>query len=266
MDKHHKRDLLVVLAFFILIWEFACYTCPSFISINDLLIRIWQCKSLFALHIGATLNELVIAIPLSIFLSFSLSVLFFSFRFLKVAFDPIFILFQTLPGFIVAPLFILCFGWSKISILTPIILLITFPLTTSIYKGLISTPTETVEYYTFCGLSKNKVLLHIRIPYSVPYFFSGVRIAFSSCVSYAVSGEFVGAQEGLGVLIQLFRREFDFVSLAASILILLALSLFFYSLALLLEKIFSWVFLYGSFKKNSISSNSFNILSMFKRG
>jgi NitT/TauT family transport system substrate-binding protein len=150
--------------------------------------------------------------------------------------------------------------------LIPIILLITFPLTTSIYKGLVSTPIEIVEYYTFCGLSKNKILFHIRFPYALPYFFSGLRIASSSCVSYAVSGEFVGAQEGLGVLIQLFRREFDFVSLAASILILLILSLTFYSFALLLEKIFSSIFIYGWFKKKSIFNNSFNIHSVLKGG
>lgn len=259
MDEYKKKHLLFFALFFVFLWQIIAYLHPSYISISALFFRIWEYKELFSFHVWATLKELFIAFTLSIPLSFILAILFFSFRGLKLVFDPIFILFQTLPSFIIAPIFILFFGWSMISILVPIVLLITFPLTSSIYKGLISTPNEIVSYFAFCGVSKKNLLLQIRLPYATPYFFSGLRIAASSSVSYAVSGEFVGAQEGLGVLIQLFRRQFDFLSLASAILILLSLSLIFYLIALLFENLFSSLILYGSIKKNSSGNTSSNI-------
>ena len=48
--------------------------------------------------------------------------------------------------------------------------------------------------------SSVKELVRIRIPYAIPFIFSGLKVAITLCVIGAVVGEFVAADKGLGFL------------------------------------------------------------------
>ena len=49
--------------------------------------------------------------------------------------------------------------------------------------------------------TKWQVFLKIRIPNSLPYIFSGLKIASTMCVVGAIVGEFVASDRGLGYIV-----------------------------------------------------------------
>ena len=73
-----------------------------------------------------------------------------------------------------------------------------------------------------------QILLHLEIPAALPIFLGGLRIGATLSVIGAVVGELVGADRGLGVLINVGRGTYDtpMVFVAVFTLIVLALSLY----------------------------------------
>ena len=51
------------------------------------------------------------------------------------------------------------------------------------------------------GATKLQIFTHFRLPTSLPYLFSGLKVASTLAVVGAVVGEFVGADKGLGYLL-----------------------------------------------------------------
>ena len=81
----------------------------------------------------------------------------------------------------------------------------------------------------------------LEVPAALPVFLGGLRIGATLAVIGAVVGEFVGADRGLGFLINVGRGEYDtaLVFVAVFTLMLMALSL--YGLVVLLEwRLLGW--------------------------
>lgn len=147
-----------------------------------------------------------------------------------------FILFQCLPMFTLAPLMILWFGWSHIAVLVPTTLMLLFPLIINFYKGISATPKEHLEFFQAHQATEWQIFILLRLPYAVPYVFSGLRICISFAGIGAIAGEWAGAQNGLGVFLQESRRNFDMEGLFAGLVCLLILTSSFYGVLHLLER------------------------------
>ena len=97
-----------------------------------------------------------------------------------------------------------------------------FPLVLSIAAGITSVPPELIELGRACRASRWRELWRIRLPYAVPFIFSGLKAAITLSVVGAVVGEFVNADRGLGYLIVTSTAFFQ-VPLAWGALVLLSL-------------------------------------------
>jgi ABC-type nitrate/sulfonate/bicarbonate transport system permease component len=207
---------------------------------------------IFYSHIQATAFEMLLSVLLALPLSCILALSFKYSPSIKKILMPCFVLLQNLPMFVLAPLLLSCFGWGLFSILLPTILMLAFPLTLSFNKGLEATPTDVINFYKCHGASEFKILISIRVPFALPYFFSGLKIAAASSATGALAGEWAGAQKGLGVLMQIFRRQFDIEGVFICLACTVGLSLLFYTIATLVEK----MILFGcyGFKKRMLVS------------
>lgn len=58
-----------------------------------------------------------------------------------------------------------------------------------------------MDLFRSYGASESQILTKLRIQNSLPYLFTGMKIAATACVMGAIVGEFVGAWEGVGFLI-----------------------------------------------------------------
>ena len=73
------------------------------------------------------------------------------------------------------------------------------------------------------------------MPAALPVFLGGLRIGATLSVIGAVVGEFVGADRGLGFLINIGRGQYDTALVYVSVFALIAMALCLYGLVVFLE-------------------------------
>jgi NitT/TauT family transport system permease protein len=79
------------------------------------------------------------------------------------------------------------------------------------------------------------------VPAALPVFLGGLRIGATLAVIGAVVGEFVGADRGLGFLINIGRGQFDTALVFVAIFTLVGMALTLYGLVVLIElRLLSW--------------------------
>ena len=115
---------------------------------------------------------------------------------------PILLFSQTIPKIAIAPLFLVWFGFGVLPKILVAFLICFFPIVLDTAIGLRSVPPEMLDLVRSMGANRANILLKIRLPASLPYLFSGLKIAITLAVAGAIVGEFVGADKGLGYLLQ----------------------------------------------------------------
>lgn len=134
---------------------------------------------------------------------------------------PLIVALQTVPKVALAPLLLTWFGFGMTSKVITTALLAFFPLLVNIMTGIQSTDRERMEMFRAMGASKFQTFRMLQMPNALPYFFAGVRISVTFSIIGAIVAEFVGAQAGLGYLIQESSRNLD-VSMTFAVLVVLS--------------------------------------------
>ena len=114
---------------------------------------------------------------------------------------PLLVLTQSIPKVALAPILVVIFGSNELPRVVVTFLVAFFPLVLSIAAGLTAVPPELIELGRACRASRWRELVRIRLPYAMPFIFSGLKAAITLSVVGAVVGEFVNADRGLGYLI-----------------------------------------------------------------
>jgi NitT/TauT family transport system permease protein len=98
-----------------------------------------------------------------------------------------------------------------------------------------------MELMHVLSASKREIFVKLRLPTSVPFLFSALKIAASTSVVGAIVGEWIGSQEGIGALIIQATYNFDSALLYATVLCGSCFSVAFFLVIRLLERIaISW--------------------------
>ncbi len=114
---------------------------------------------------------------------------------------PILLFFQTVPKISLAPLFLVWFGVGILPKILVAFLISFFPIIIDTAVGLRSIAPEMVDLARSMGATRFQIFSRFRLPTSLPYLFSGLKVASTLAVVGAVVGEFVGADKGLGYLL-----------------------------------------------------------------
>jgi NitT/TauT family transport system permease protein len=114
---------------------------------------------------------------------------------------PILLFFQVVPKIAIAPLFLIWFGFGTTPKVMVAFLISFFPIVIDTAVGLRSVSTEMIDLARSMGATKGQIFRNFRLPTSLPYLFSGLKVAATMAVVGAVVGEFVGADRGLGYLL-----------------------------------------------------------------
>ncbi len=149
---------------------------------------------------------------------------------------PLVICFQVLPRIALAPLFLVWFGFG----LTPRILFATticfFPVLISVIVGLQTVDPAAATLMRSLGASRWQVYRKLALPSSMPIMFAGIKTAATLALIGAIVGEFVGGDQGLGVLIDTFNNQLDIADSFAAILALAIFGLALYGVVDLIDK------------------------------
>jgi NitT/TauT family transport system permease protein len=149
---------------------------------------------------------------------------------------PLIVLFQNVPKVALAPIFILWFGFDLAPKIVLIVVIAFFPVTIDMLAGLQSVKPSFVALMESVGASRGKILMRVRIPHSLPYLMAGLKVAITFSVIGAIVGEFAGANQGLGYVIEFASTQLDTPLIFAALVVVSVLGLAFYYLVELAER------------------------------
>jgi len=144
---------------------------------------------------------------------------------------------QAIPVVAVAPLIILWVGADIRSKILVAALVTFFPILSSTIVALRSVPRVLLEMALISGANRWQALRYVELPLALPGIFAGVKAGLALATTGAVVGEFVGGRDGLGALINISRGLFDTPLMFAALIALAAMTLVFYLIAALLERL-----------------------------
>ena len=144
---------------------------------------------------------------------------------------------QAVPIVALAPLLILWFGHGLSSKVLVCALVVFFPILVNTVVALRSVDTQSRELMRSLNASAWQTFSKLELPASLPILFGGVRMGVTLCVIGAVVGEFVGADTGLGALVNLARGMFDTALMFVALFTLIALAMSLYLLVTALERV-----------------------------
>jgi len=187
-------------------------------------------------HLLITLMEAMIGLSLAVITAFILAVIMDANRFLKQSFLPLLLITQTMPVIAIAPLLILWMGYGLAPKITLVFLTCFFPVTIGLLGAFASADNDALRLLQSMGAKKWQLYRYIKIPQSLPAFFSGLKIAASYSIIGAVIAEWLGGNAGLGVYMIRVRRTYSFDKMFAVIILVSVLSLLLIRLVTLIEK------------------------------
>ncbi|MEH6579818.1 MAG: ABC transporter permease [Amphritea sp.] len=153
------------------------------------------------------------------------------------AFFPIAVFVNTIPILAVAPILVLIFGNGLTAKVVIAALICFFPTLVNMVRGLESVNPQLLELSRILSATKWEVFWKIRIQASLPFLFSALKIAATTCVIGAIVGEWVGADVGLGSLI--IESTFNFRSslLYATVLVSSGLAVIMFAAVTIAERL-----------------------------
>ena len=256
-NKPHKPDRPILAAFvrkltpfvgilvFLAVWEagVAIFKAPAYLlppptqifetfiaELPKLLYHGWVTAYEMLLGYGLAVG---IAIPLAIAITASQ-------RFDRFVM-PTLLFFQVVPKVAIAPLFLVWFGVGALPKVLVAFLISFFPIVIDAAVGLRSMSIEMNDLARSMGATKMQTFLRFQLPTSLPYLFSGLKVAATLAVAGAVVGEFVGADKGLGYLLLVTNSNLETALMFATLFALTIIGLaFFYAVERLEALLIPW--------------------------
>jgi NitT/TauT family transport system permease protein len=223
------------------IWEFVSSTgmvdeiiLPAPSSIAQAGADIVQ-ESFFWNATWVTTQEALIGFGAGVLIAWILGTLIGLFRRFSLAVYPPVVAFQIMPRVALAPVFLTWFGFGITSKIVMAATICFFPVLVNTILGMQGVSRDARALMRSLGASKWEEYRKLLLPASLPAIFASLKVAIALALIGAIVAEFLGASEGMGVLL----REFSFqLRIAESFAVLVALSLLgllLYGLAALLE-------------------------------
>lgn len=143
--------------------------------------------------------------------------------------------FQVIPKIALAPLFVVWLGVGAPSRLVFSVFISFFPVVISTLTGLLATEPDAVRLCRSLTATKSQTFRHVQVPYAVPFFFSGMRVAATLSVIGIIIGEFISSNNGLGSYILLASSRADTARIFAALVVLCGIGLALYGIIAALE-------------------------------
>jgi NitT/TauT family transport system permease protein len=227
--------LILVVAWEILpiVFKIPTYILPRFSSVVD----VFRAKLPFLLQQTLpTAYELILGYILSVIIGVTLGVVIGRFTLVRDTVYPLLIIVYSIPKVALAPLIIIWLGFGMTSILTMIVLIAFFPVLVNTMVGVMNVQPEAIELVRTMTKSRTKEFLRVRLPFSIPYIFAGMKTAMTLAAVGAIFAEFIVGQTGLGFVILSAQQNLDVAIIFACLTVLVSVTLGLFGLVIVLER------------------------------
>jgi len=231
---------LIGLVSLIALWQVIItgFQVKPFIAPDPLTVAraLWDQRALLLDNIRPTAAEALAGFVVGNSIGFLLATVFVHSRIIRSIYFPVVVLFNTIPIIALSPVLILVFGLTMTSKVAIAAIICMFPTLVNTLRGLESVSHSEMELMQILSASRTEIFFRLRLPRSLPFVFTALKIAATSCVIGAIVSEWVGAERGIGMLI--IQSTFDYRTeiLYASIALSSALALSLFGAVTLLER------------------------------
>lgn len=235
-----KWQPLSLLASLVVIWQLISslglvekFILPSPLSVAKTFYSEFGILASYSVY---TLTEAFIGLFISIALGYAAAVSMDRFGYCKKALYPLLVLSQTVPYIAIAPLLVLWFGFGMAPKIILVSLTCFFPLAVNIHDGICGIRQEYIDELKVMGGGYFKGLIFVKLPLSLPGFFTAIKIATTYSIVGAVISEWIGGTHGLGVYMTRVRRSYEFDKMFAVIAFVVLISLLLITLIKIIER------------------------------
>jgi NitT/TauT family transport system permease protein len=187
--------LLALWQALVMVFEVPPYLVPSPWLVAQVMV---QDFALLAAALGNTLWVTLLAFASATLLGVLIAFAFVQSRAIETALFPYAVLLQVTPIVAIAPLIIIWVQEPTAALVICATLVALFPIIANTTLGLRSVNPGLLAYFRLQRATRWQVLLRLRIPSALPYFFGGLRISSGLALIGAVVAEFVAGTGGSG--------------------------------------------------------------------
>jgi NitT/TauT family transport system permease protein len=119
-------------------------------------------------------------------------------KWIETAFYPIAVILQVTPIVAIAPLILIYAPTTQVALLICAFLVAFFPILSNMVQGLKSVDHNLLNLFDLYGASRFQTLLYLKLPASLPYFMTGLKIGGGLSLIAAVVAEFAAGSAGAG--------------------------------------------------------------------
>jgi len=197
---------------------------------------LWRDRRLLAPDAWVTAREVLLGFALALIVGVAIAIVLHLSTTLRRAVYPLVVASQAIPVVVIAPILVIWFGFGITPKLVVIALICFFPIVVNTLDGLEGVDREQIKMMRTLGASRLDLLRRLELPSSLPFLFSGAKVAVAVAVIGAVFGELVGSDAGLGHAIQVGTAQLETARVFAAVLILSLMAIALFGLIALVER------------------------------
>lgn len=182
-------------------------------------------KHMLYVHIGYSLLRVTIGYLIAAALGILVGLIMARSPLGNAIIRPLFAMIRPIPGITWMPLFILWFGTGWITQLGIIFVAGFSHMVLNTYAGASRADPTLVGAARMLGASQTQVFYKVILPSAVPYIFSGLQVALSSCWMAVLAAEMMSATEGIGWMIVSGQNNSDIEQVLVGVIIISVIGL-----------------------------------------
>jgi len=179
----------------------------------------------YYLPLWGTLKNAAIGLVIGSGLGLTLGSLMAESRLIEKLVMPYAFALQSLPKVAIAPLVVIWFGFGDGSKIAISALLAFFPMLINSFTGLRAVEPERIDLMRSLSASRFETYRIVKLPNAAPYIFAGLDMAVVYALLGTIVAEFLGAQQGMGVVITQAQAVTDVAGVFAALVILGAMGI-----------------------------------------
>lgn len=175
---------------------------------------------------------------LAVVVGVGLALMFSWFRTVETLAMPLVISLNMVPKVALGPLIIV---WIDYGLQTNIIIAFSIsflPILITTARGLREVEPDLIDLVKTLRATRWQVFIKIQLPGSLPYIFSGMKVAVVLAVAGAIVGEIIASDSGLAYLIGQVQVTLDTAAMMMAVILITLVGVALYLIVLILERIF----------------------------
>jgi ABC-type nitrate/sulfonate/bicarbonate transport system permease component len=231
---------LALLGGLVLVWELVVRVLdvPDYVlpAPSEVMAALVDNAAVIAGHTMSTMATATLGLLLGTVAGVVLAVLMAASPSVRSALYPLVVVSQSIPMVVLAPLFVVWFGFGLLPRVLVVALVAFFPVAVATVSGLTAADRDQVDLVRAMGGSRRDLAEHVLVPGALPSLFTGLKVAASYAMFGAVVGEWIGASSGLGLYLERSRASFATDQMFAAVLVIAAVSVALVGLVFVLER------------------------------